>query len=169
MRILLPAALTGLIASPALAADMTVKVEIPKLSVAEYHKPYVAIWIEGADKSVTNLAVWYDVKMKDNEGTKWLKDMRQWWRKSGRELAMPVDGLSGATQAPGEHTIDFSGAAGPLAALKPGDYTLYVEAAREVGGRELLKLPFTWPAKAASTESVTGSSELGAITLDLKP
>jgi hypothetical protein len=169
VRILLPAALTGLIASPALAADMTVKVEIPKLSVAEYHKPYVAIWIEGADKSVTNLAVWYDVKMKDNEGTKWLKDMRQWWRKSGRELTMPVDGLSGATQAPGEHTIDFSGAGAPLAALKPGDYTLYVEAAREVGGRELLKLPFTWPARAASTESVKGSSELGAITLELKP
>ena len=33
-----------------------------------------------------NLSVWYDLKLKDNEGTKWLKDMRQWWRKTGREL-----------------------------------------------------------------------------------
>jgi hypothetical protein len=169
LRIILPAALAGLIATPALAADLSVTVNIPDLKVAEYHKPYVAIWIEGPDRSVTDLAVWYDVKMKDKEGTKWLKDLRQWWRKSGRELDMPVDGLSGPTQAPGDHTIDFSGANGPLSGLKPGKYTLVVEAAREVGGRELLRLPFTWPADAAATQSVEGETELGTVTLDLKP
>ncbi len=76
-----------------LAADLTVKVEIPRLSVAEYHRPYTAIWLERADQGhVANLAVWYDLKLKNNEGTKWLKDMRQWWRKSGREVQMPLDG-----------------------------------------------------------------------------
>lgn len=167
MRIILPAALAGLIASPALAADLSVKIQVPELAVAEYHKPYVAVWIEGADKSITNLAVWYEVKGKDNKGTEWLKDLRQWWRKSGRELTMPADGLSSATRAPGEHTLDFSGSNAPLAGLKPGQYTLVVEAAREAGGRELLKLPFTWPAKA--TASAKGSHELGAVTLDVKP
>ncbi|MBP7567904.1 MAG: DUF2271 domain-containing protein, partial [Burkholderiaceae bacterium] len=77
-------------AFPALAADMALKVEIPRLTVAEYHRPYVAIWIEKNDQSFAgNLAVWYDIKMRNNEGTKWLKDMRAWWRKSGRELTMP--------------------------------------------------------------------------------
>lgn len=167
MRIILPAALAGLIASPALAASMTVKVEVPELSVAEYHKPYLAVWIEGADKCVTNLAVWYDVKAKDKKGNEWLKDLRQWWRKAGREMDMPADGLSSATRAPGEHTLDFSGSSAPLKSLKPGQYTLMVEAAREVGGRELLGIPFTWP--AAASGSARGASELGAVTLDIKP
>ena len=44
-----------------------------------------------------------------------------------------------------------------------------MEAAREVGGRELLRLPFTWPPKQAANQSVQGSSELGQITLQLTP
>ncbi len=59
------------------------------------------------------------MKKKDNEGTKWLKDMRQWWRKSGRELQMPVDGLSGATRAPGEHQLSFADGKSPLDKLPP--------------------------------------------------
>jgi hypothetical protein len=169
VRIILPAALAGLIATPALAADLSVTVQVPELTVAEYHKPYVAVWIEGADKSVTNLAVWYDVKAKDNKGNEWLKDLRQWWRKIGRETTMPADGLSSATRAPGEHTLDFSGSNAPLKALKPGQYTLVVEAAREVGGRELLKVPFTWPAVSATSGKAQGTTELGAVTVTLKP
>ncbi|MBI1180232.1 MAG: DUF2271 domain-containing protein [Alphaproteobacteria bacterium] len=148
---------------------MSVTVGIPALDVAEYHRPYVAVWIEAADRSVTNLAVWYEVGAKDREGTKWLKDLRQWWRRSGRELDMPVDGITGPTQAPGDHTIDLRGAEAPLAGLTPGEYTLVVEAARETGGRELLRLPFTWPAAAAGSDTVRGTSELGPVTLAFKP
>lgn len=99
MRRLLTVTLTGMaavpLAGPALAADLNVKVEIPRLTVAEYHRPYVAMWVERADQSpVQTLAVWYDGKLRDGEGTKWLKDMRQWWRKAGRDLHMPADGTS---------------------------------------------------------------------------
>ena len=163
---LLGAALT----SPVLAADLSVKVEIPRLTVAEYHRPYVAFWIEDANQSfVKNLTVWYDVKMKNKEGEKWLKDMRQWWRKSGRELTMPVDGISGATRAPGEHTLSFNSAKSDLDKLPAGEYALVVEAAREVGGRELIRVPFQWPAKSAQTAEAKGEHELGKISLQLKP
>lgn len=92
MRAFLSITMSGAMTVPVFAAEMIVSIEIPKLNVAEYHRPYVAIWLEKPDQSfVGNLAVWYDVKLKNNEGTKWLKDMRQWWRKSGRELDMPVD------------------------------------------------------------------------------
>jgi hypothetical protein len=167
----LPLAMTGLaigpaVLSPALAADFTVSVEIPRLSVAEYHRPYVAIWLESkAPKSATTLAVWYDTKLKDNEGTKWLKDMRQWWRTVGRELTMPADGLSSPTRQPGEHTVSFT----PPANLAAGEYELVVEAAREVGGRELVRLPVQWPPKAAGKAEARGEHELGAVTLSYKP
>lgn len=157
-------------AAPVGAAEMNVKIEIPTLNVAEYHRPYLAAWIERADQSVAaNLAVWYDVKKKDKEGEKWLKDMRQWWRRSGREQQMPIDGVSGATRAPGEQKLNFGSGKGPLANLAPGDYVLMVEAAREVGGRELVKVPFQWPPKAAQSAKAQGSSELGAVALELKP
>lgn len=167
MRIALPAALlTGLLASPALAADLTVGVKIPKMTVAEYHKPYVAIWIEGADETaVKTLAVWYDLKNPKGEGANWLKDVRQWWRKSGRSTGAPA-AISGPTKAPGKQQIVIPAAR--LADLKPGAYTLVVEAAREVGGREVVKVPFTWPAKGTQSASGAGTSELRAITLTLK-
>ena len=157
------------LAWPALAADLALKVEIPRLAVAEYHRPYVAIWIEKPDQSFAgNLAVWYDIKMRNNEGTKWLKDMRAWWRKSGRDLTVPVDGISGATRAPGEHTVQFADATA-LGKLAPGEYQLVLEAAREVGGREQVKVPFVWPPKAATTTQARGEHELGAVSVTVKP
>ncbi len=168
MRVWQSLAITTVLVGPSVAADLTVKIEIPRLDVAEYHKPYVAMWIEKPDQAfVGNLAVWYDLRLKDNEGTKWLKDMRQWWRRSGRELQMPVDGLSSPTRAPGQHAVKFSGAKAPLAQLPPGDYQLVIEAAREVGGRELLRFPFQWPPKAAHSIQVKGEHEIGPVTVDL--
>jgi hypothetical protein len=156
------------IGGPAMAADLNVTVEVPRLTVAEYHKPYVAIWVEAPDASAAaTLAVWYDADSKEDKGVKWLKDMRQWWRKAGRTLTFPVDGLSGATRAPGPQKLVFSGAKGPLKDLKPGQYTLVVEAAREVGGHEAVRVPFTWgkPGKPATAK---GTAELGAVTVAVK-
>lgn len=163
--LLLPLAL---LSAPLMAAELKVEVEIPRLQVAEYHRPYVALWLEQPDKShVANLAVWYDLKLKDNEGEKWLKDMREWWRRSGRSLDMPVDGVSAATRAVGTHSLTFTDDNAPLNDLPAGDYRLVVEAAREVGGRELLRLPFSWPPEKTETHQAQGESELGSITLEL--
>ena len=170
MRILLTFGLTGLAAAPALAAEMEISVEVPKLDVAEYHKPYVAIWLEGPDKKVAaNLAVWYEVVKRDNEGQKWLKDLRQWWRRTGRELKLPADGLTSATRAPGAHTIKFDGSNAALKDLAAGEYQLIVEAAREVGGREVLRIPMQWPPKEGASLSAKGASELGAVAVKVKP
>jgi hypothetical protein len=170
MRLLISAALTTLAAGSSLASEATIDIDIPQLNVVEYHKPYVAMWVEAADGGkVTNLAVWYDIKHKDKEGTKWLKDMRQWWRRTGRELTMPVDGLSSPTRAPGTHQIKFDSASKPLEGLAPGSYQLVLEAAREVGGRELLKIPFEWPPKAPANGEAKGERELGSVSLKLTP
>ena len=120
-------------------------------------------------KVVGSLAVLYDVKKKDKKNKKWLKDMRQWWRKSGRDLAMPVDGVSGATRAPGEHTLTFPGAKALLDKLPAGEYQVVVEAAREAGGRELVRVPFQWPLKSAQSVPAKGKEELGNVVVQLKP
>ena len=163
MRFAVTMALAGFAATPAAAATITVTVDVPTLKVAEYHRPYVAAWIEGANGAATNLALWYDYDNRENGGTKWLAELRSWWRKTGRTLKVPADGLTGATRAPGPQKI----AATPK--LAPGAYTLVVEAARETGGREVVRVPFAWPPRGPSTAQGKGSTELGGVALTVAP
>lgn len=162
---ILPASLL-LASSGAFAGGLAVELEIPELNVAEYHKPYVAVWVTNKEtKEVSNGAVWYQIDA-DGEGEKWLKDMRLWWRRSGRSLDMPIDGVTGATEKPGSYSIDLSHVA---SSLTDGEYQLFVEAAREVGGRELLSVDFSWPVNAEQTLTAKGNSELGAIAVTITP
>ncbi|PZU60325.1 MAG: DUF2271 domain-containing protein [Brevundimonas sp.] len=148
-------------AAPALAADLSVSVDIPRLNTASYHRPYVAIWIEQPDQTaVRTLAVWYQqTRNNEGDGKDWLKDLRTWWRKGGRAMTLPADGVSGATRAPGTQTVRVPGAR--LAGLQPGQYNIVVEAARELGGRESVRVPFRWG--APNTGQASGSNELGAV------
>ncbi|RJG11424.1 DUF2271 domain-containing protein [Massilia cavernae] len=157
-----------MLSSWAVGAELAVKFEIPQLNVAEYHRPYVAIWLERADQSVaSNLAVLYDVKKKDNGGLKWVKDLRTWWRKAGRELDLPVDGVSGATRATGQQSMTFGPARTQVDKLPAGDYKLVIEAAREAGGRELVRVPLTLPLKPGQSFSASGKEELGAVSVQV--
>ncbi|WP_332657760.1 DUF2271 domain-containing protein [Brevundimonas sp.] len=161
LPLILTAATAAAVAGPALAADITVSVEVPRLSVAAYHRPYVAVWIERPDNTaVRTLAVWYEVS-NVAEGKDWLKDMRTWWRRGGRSLSLPMDGVSSATKAPGRHAVTVPAAR--LRDLPAGDYVMVVEAARELGGREAVRVPFRWG--AANTARATGSTELGAVSV----
>jgi hypothetical protein len=122
------------------------------------------MWLEDEAGAATSLGVWYDVDLKNEEGETWLKDLRQWWRKAGRSTDMPIDGVSGPTRPPGVHDAAFS-----AEGLSPGDYEFVFEAAREVGGRELLRAPLTLPADAESVFNLQGEHELGLVTVKVKP
>lgn len=152
-------------AAPTLAADLSVSVDIPRLNTASYHRPYVAVWIERPDQTaVRTLAVWYQqTRNSEGDGKDWLKDMRTWWRKGGRAMSLPADGVSGATRAPGTQTIRVPGAR--LNGLQPGQYNIVVEAARELGGREVVRVPFRWG--AANSGQASGSTELGAVRVNV--
>ena len=163
LPVALAAVAAGSVATPALAADLSVTVTIPRLSVAAYHRPYVAVWIERPDNTaVRTLAVWYQqTANREGDGKDWLKDMRTWWRRGGRSMTLPADGVSSATKAPGTHAVRVPGAR--LSNLPAGDYVLVVEAARELGGREVVRVPFRWG--SANTGRATGSTELGAVAV----
>lgn len=170
MRPWLVAVAIGLASVRLLAAELELTIDIPRMNVAEYHRPYMAVWVERADGTMAaNLAVWYATVSRDRDGTRWLEDLRLWWRRGGRDLRMPVDVVSGATRAPGRHRLAFTSTQGPMAALPAGAYRLTIEVAREVGGRETLQLPFTWPPERAVSATAVGRTELGSVTLNLRP
>lgn len=154
------------------AAEMQLSVEIPAIDTAEYHRPYIAAWVENSDKKLAeHLLVWYQDgdKPNEDEGEEWLKDIRRWWRKGGRSAEMPIDGVSGATRPVGKHALTFATNSQVINNLKAGDYTLLVEAARENGGREVVKIPFSVPFNGEETLIANGESELGEIAVTLLP
>ena len=170
-KTLLTAAL--LLANSVQAADFNIEVTIPDIKSSEYHRPYVAVWVEDSEgKLVEHLSLWYFIKGKaDNpqEGLKYLKELRNWWRKGGRSLKPLPDAITGATRKPGKHTIEIKADDPRLAKLKDGSYTLKVEATREEGGTESVAIPFTLPIKEKTEASAAGKSELGDISLTLTP
>lgn len=98
-----------------------------------------------------------------------MKDIRQWWRRDGRNLDLPIDGVSGATKLSGTHELNFKVGEEPLTELPAGNYQLLVEVAREVGGRELVKIPFTWPITESQNLSAQGTTEIGKVGLAITP
>lgn len=156
------AALPGL----ASAAELRIDLELPDLKP----RPYVAVWLERPDNSVAaNLAVWYDVRMRNDEGKTWLKDIRQWWRRIGRDLEMPIDGVTSATRGGGKHSLSFTAGSQPLGELAKGEYRLVIEASREHGGREVVTVPLQWPPASPQQLTAAGTHELGRIAVDLIP
>lgn len=166
--------LTGTILAifPTLSKEIHLSVQIPAMDTAEYHRPYVAAWLQDANKQLSNhLLVWYDRgDSKDNhDGEEWLKDLRRWWRRGGRTATMPIDGVSGATKVVGKHEINFAVGGKVIKNLSDGNYTLLVEAARENGGREVVEIPFSVPFTGEQSLSASGKSELGEVTVKLIP
>ena len=123
-------------------------------------------------KRVEHLRLWYFIKGKDDnpqEGLKYLKELRNWWRKGGRSLKPLPDAITGATQKPGKHNIEIKSDDPRLAKLKDGSYTLMIEAVREEGGIEAVSIPFSLPVKEKTEAKASGKSELGDITLTITP
>lgn len=157
----------GLFPGAAAAQTIELTITVPKLNVAEYHKPYVAVWLQKEGGPASTLTVWYDFDMKANEGTKWLNSLRRWWQSGGRSLKLPADGISGATRAPGAHKVSFTAGRGRIPAMVPGKYTLTVEASRETGGTEKVTLDINWNGRTATARG-SGSKELGAVIVNVK-
>lgn len=158
-------------AAPAWSASAQLTLNIPEIQGTRIKRPYVAVWLEKTDSHdfAGNISVWYDMRKPNNIGaTKWAPDLRSWWKASGSTASFPIDGVSGATRPPGEHTLNLGDAAA-VKQLAAGNYDVVVEVAREHGGHELVRLPMQWPPKAALTKSASGKEELGKVTLDLKP
>lgn len=156
------------------AASLDVSLEIPQVESPKYHRPYVAVWLETFDqKHAANLAVWYKIKAPNNKGAKWLPDLRNWWRRSGQDVDLPIDGVTGATRGPGLHTLHFDSDSAILKDLKPGKYYLSVESAREEGKEDVrherLLISFTWPPQKIEQRQAMGKTELGSVSLQLAP
>ncbi len=89
-------------------------------------RPYVAIWIEGADgKPVRTVTVW-------GNSPKWLPTMSGWWKVGGGDRAL-VKAVTRATRGPGKYEIVWDGKDDRKQSVPRGTYTVKVEVHREHG------------------------------------
>lgn len=138
------------------AAELQIDVTIPQVTEGEAHWPYVAVWIETEqEQPVRLIEIW-------RQKPDWLKDLRRFWRKMGRSDKALVDARTGATKGPGEYRLVWNGQDNQGATVAPGTYVLVVEAARENGGRNMVKQAFDWNGAAVNV-SIAAGSELGQI------
>jgi len=138
--------------------QLEIQVELPKIDTGTYHRPYVAVWIENEQQQPVRLVeAWL-------EKPDWIKDLRRFWRKLGRSEPQLVDAKTGATKGPGSYKVRWDGKDEQGKAVAAGNYVLFVEAAREQGGRNLAKQAFTWDGSAVQIE-IKASKELGKIQL----
>ena len=137
-----------------------IEYDIPALDVAEYRRPYLAIWITDSEgKSIRQLQVLGD-------SSRWLRELRSWWRKVGRADDSLIDALAGATRKPGSYTLLWDGRDAHGNFVIQGNYELHIEAAREHGEHESIVLPFSLTGKTLK-ETVKGNKEIGSVRLNL--
>lgn len=157
-RYLLPVVFAGsLLAGPVQAQTVDISLQLPVIKSSQYKRPYVAVWVErkGERRALTTLAVWH-------EDEKWLKDIRRWWRKAGRYSA-DVDGVTGATRAPGTYKLSWNGKNSNGEALS-GEFLICLEAVREHGNRTLIK-QIVRLGDGAQTYTIAAGDELGPVTV----
>ncbi len=152
--------LSGLVL-PATASELEIALQLPKISEGQYHRPYVAVWVEdSSEKSVRLIEIW-------REKPDWIKDLRRFWRKTGRADQPLVDARTGATKGPGQYRLRWDGKDDQGVAVPNGEYQLVIEAAREHGGRQLVKQKFNWDGTAVAV-SVAAGNEIGQVQLSRK-
>lgn len=126
------------------------------------HRPFVAIWVEDANKTVVrNLALWYNKP-------KWIPDLRNWYRinsekfKANKEVYASV---TGATRSPGKYTLKWDGKNDSGAYVLQGNYVIIIETAKEHGTDEILRQPIELR-KAPKKITVPGNVEFSNVTFD---
>ena len=137
------------------AEQLEVSIELPSFDTANYHKPYVAIWLESKEKN-ESLLLWHMHKSKID---KWLKDIRRWWRKQGRYGDLP-DGITGATKGPGQYQQSFE-------ITDVSKFKLYIEVVREDGARSLLKQKIELNGKPQQF-NLKADKEIGPVVIKIK-
>ena len=142
-------------------AQLEVNFTLPAIDTTMYARPYVAVWVEDANrKPVRTVQLWVG---KDE----WLKDLRSWWRKVGRYDRELVDAVTSATRPAGEYKFVWDGLNDKGQPVEQGNYTFYVEVVREHGGRNYLRQEIELGENAFS-HVIAPPEETGAIQLNYK-
>lgn len=145
--------------------ELLVQFELARVQDQRYRRPFVAVWIEDKDRfPVRTIALWFDKP-------RWLPDLRAWSRADRmRGMAEGTDitaSVSSATRPPGKYSVKWDGKDQQGKYVKPGTYTVLIEAAREHGTYQLLRQEMEFTGKPKQVQ-VAGNIEIASASLDYR-
>ena len=145
------------------ATELVVNLELSRMEGRRGTRPFVAVWIEDADKyPVRTLALWFT-------GTRWLADLKGWNRgEQLRALAEATDltrSVSSATRPAGKYALKWDGKDNSGKFVKSGKYTVNIEAVREHGTYQIIRQELDCSGTPAKVE-LKGNAEVSAASLD---
>ncbi len=143
--------------------EVAINLELATIEGMRVHRPYVAVWIVDADKKpVRQIALWYNKP-------RWLNEMRSWYATYNETFSAGNSNISSttsATRSPGKYTLKWDGRDDQGAFVKQGNYTIYIEAAREHGTYQLMNQEIT--VKKPWHIDLTGNTEVASASLDYR-
>jgi thiamine biosynthesis lipoprotein len=141
--------------------ELDINLELARIDDFRYRRPYVAVWVEGPDHlPVRTIAVW-------SGKPRYLTDLRSWYhsaRLRGNEDAI-LRTVSSATRSPGRYTLKWDGKDDEGKLVKSGEYTIFIEVAREHGTYQILRQPMDFSSQPQQVTLPAGT-EIGGVTLD---
>ncbi|MFN7937126.1 MAG: DUF2271 domain-containing protein [Bryobacteraceae bacterium] len=145
--------------------ELIVQFELARIDAQRYRRPFLAIWIEDKDRfPVRTIALWFDKP-------RWLPDLKAWSRADRmRSMAEGTDltaSVSSATRPPGKYSVKWDGKDHQGKFVRPGLYTVFIEAAREHGTYQLLRQELEFTGKPRQVQ-LTANAEIAAATLDYR-
>ena len=145
--------------------ELVINFELARIGGSGYRRPYVAVWIEDKDHTpARTLALWY-------KKPRYLPDLKAWSRANRmRATAEGSDftgSVSGATRPAGRYTLRWDGRDNQGKLVKPGKYTVYIEAAREHGTYQLMRQEMDFNGEPKQV-NLPGNIEIATATLDYR-
>jgi thiamine biosynthesis lipoprotein len=127
-------------------------------------RPYVAVWVEDENHApVRTIAIWH-------ERDRYLPELKSWYLKY-RDLynanKNTLGTVSSATRSAGKYTLKWDGDDDRGNPVKPGKYTIKIEAAREHGTYQLMRQDLTWNETPQSI-TIPGNVEIASASLEYR-
>ena len=152
--------------------ELAVNFEInhPEAEKGRYRRPYVAVWVEDSEgKQVRTLALW--VSLSGSGPFQWLPDLKRWYKSDeDRKLAEKKDiffTVSRPTRPPGKYKLIWDGKDNHGKQLGGGEYTIFIEAAREHGTYQSIRRQVSLTNNPFS-EDLKGNVEIRSASIEYR-
>jgi FAD:protein FMN transferase len=142
--------------------ELLVNVEINLQKEGFAKRPYVAVWVEDEEHApVKTIALWHG-------SDRYIPELKSWYLKY-RELYtedIKVNpSVTSATRSAGKYTVRWGGLDDHGNPVKPGKYTIKIEAAREHGTYQLMRQEITCDDTPKKID-LAGNVEIASASLD---
>ncbi|CAN5658985.1 hypothetical protein BH23PLA1_BH23PLA1_26690 [soil metagenome] len=152
--------------------ELVIEFEInrPEVAAGRYRRPYVIVYVEDEHgEIVRHLVVWISIAGSGPE--QWLPDVRRWYRSGTNpdpiEKRNTANVLGRPTRPPGEYIVVWDGNDDRKQPLPPGEYTVFIEAAREHGTHQIIRKPVNLRDQPF-VETLEGGVEIQSATIEYR-